>query len=232
MKRRRYALDRRIATLAVALAAVGLLVTVGVAAAPPVPRPEPDADAARELVALLRAGEQGSWMVTYDFERRLAGGRTLAVPMREARNEELHVLTAGTSMKFETPNRAYDCTLVDARAACHEVDRTRELPESEVLRVAVNTGVYGVSQLPNRTVAGEPARCFLILPTGPGTLPDIGTETAVCLSNDGIALDERVARATGTTDQRVATAVVRDVTDEQIRSVVRSFDPSGGAVPR
>jgi hypothetical protein len=232
MQRGRHALDRRIATFFFVVAAAGLFVTVAVAAAPPMPRPEPDADAARELVALMRAGEQGSWLVTYDFERRLAIGQTLGIPMREARNDELHVLIAGTSMTFETPTRAYDCTLLDLRTGCHEVDRTQQLPEFEVLRVAVNTGLYGVSPLPGRTIAGEAARCFLILPTGPGTLPDLGTETVTCLSDDGIALDERVTRTTGNTDQRVATSVLRDVSSEQIRTIVRSFDPTGGAVPR
>ncbi len=87
-----------------------------------------------------------------------------------------------------------------------------------------------MSRLPDRTIAGERARCFRILPTGPGVLPDVGTETVVCLSDDGIALDERIVRATGSTDQRVATAVERDVSTEQIRSLVRSFDP-GAARP-
>jgi hypothetical protein len=106
------------------------------------------------------------------------------------------------------------------------------LPESEVVRVAVDSGVYGVSRLPGRTVAGEPARCFLVLPTGPGVLPDIGTETVVCLADDGIALEERIVRATGNTDERVATAIERGVTTEQVKALARSFDPGATGVPR
>jgi hypothetical protein len=230
--RRRHALDRRIAALLFSLTAAGLLVTVGVAAAPPLPRPEPDADAARELVALMRAGEARSWTATYEFTRTLADNRALRELMREARDDEQHVLIAGSSMTYDTPTRSYDCTLVDTRADCQVSERTQALPESEVLRVAVNRGVYGVSPLPDRTIAGEPARCFLLLPTGPRMLVDVGTETAVCLSGDGIPLEERIVRTTGNTDQRVATVVERDVTSEQIRAIVRSFDPSAAPARR
>ena len=230
--RRRPALDRRIATLLFSVAAAGLLVTVGVAAAPSLPRPEPDARAARELVALLRAGEARSWIATYEFRRTLADGRALGEIMREARNDDVHVLIAGASMTIDSPNGSYDCTLVEVRTGCQEADRTQALPESEVLRVAVNAHGYGVSRLPDRAIAGERARCFLILPTGPGVLPDIGTETVVCLADDGIALDERIVRTTGNTDERVATAVERDVSTERIRAFVRSFDPSAREGPR
>src|SRR5262245_6233280 len=232
MKRRRPAVDRRVAALLFSLTAVVLVVTVSVAAAPSMPRPEPDAGAARDLVALMRTGERRSWKVTYAFTRRLADGRALGEIMHEARNDDLHVLIAGSSMTIESPNRSYDCTLVAARAGCHESDSAHVLPESQVLRVAVNTHAYGVSRLPDRTIAGEPGHCFRIRPTGPGVLPDIGTETVVCLSDDGIALDERVVRTTGNIDQRVATAVERDVSTEQIRALVRSFDPNAARTPR
>jgi hypothetical protein len=230
--RRRLALDRRVAALLFSLAAAVLLVTVAVAAAPSLPRPQPDAGAARDLVALMRAGEEQSWIATYDFTRTLADGRALGEIMREARNDDLHVLIAGSSMTIESPKRSYDCTLVEVRVGCRESDSTQVLPESEVLRVAVNAHAYGVSRLPDRAIAGERARCFRILPTGAGVLPDIGTETVVCLSDDGIALDERVVRTSGNTDRRVATAVERDVSTDQIRALARSFDPTGGAVPR
>ena len=232
MKRGRLALDQRVAALLFSLAAVVLFVTVGVAAAPSLPSPQPDADAARDLVALMRDGEARSWMTTYDFTRTLADGRALGETMREARADDMRVLIAGSSMTFDNGERVYDCTLVDTRAECHASDRAEVIPESEVLRTAVNTHVYGVSRLPNRIVAGEPAHCFLILPTGPGVLPDIGTEKVVCLSDDGIALDERIVRPTGNTDERVAKTVERDVSTEQIRALARSFDPSARQVPR
>lgn len=230
--RRRLALDRRVAALLFSIAAVVLLVTVSVAAAPSLPRPEPDAAAARDLVALMRAGEGGRWLATYDFTRTLADGRSLAEVMREGRTPELHVLMAGTSMTIESPKGAFDCTLIEVRTGCTGSDSSQVLPESEVLRVAVNAGAYGVSRLPGRTIAGEHAHCFRVLPTGTSVLPDIGNETVVCLADDGVALEERVARTTGNTDERVATVVQRDVSTEQVQALARSFDPGRAPAPR
>jgi hypothetical protein len=230
--RRPQALDRRLAALLFSLAAIGLLVTVGVAAAPPLPRPEPDAEALRDLVALMRAGERGRWIATYDFTRTLADGRSLGEIMREGRTPELHVLTAGTAMTIETRGRSYDCTLIEVRTGCTASDRARVLPESEVLRVAANAGVYGVSRAPARTIAGEHAECFRVLPTGPGVLPYVGNETDVCLAADGVALEERIARTTGDADDRIATAVERDVTTDEVRALARNFDPSAAETPR
>jgi len=229
--RRPQAVDRRRAALFFSLAAIALLVTVAVAAAPLLPRPAPDAGAARELVRLMRGGERESWLVTYTFTRTLADGRALREVMREGRAHDLHVLTAGTSMTIETARGSYDCTLVETRAGCTRSGDGKVLPESEVMRIAVNTGVYEVSRLPSRTIAGEHARCFRVLPTGPGMLPGIGTETDVCLADNGIALDERVARATGNTDERVATEVARGVSSDRIKALARRFDPGGPEPP-
>ena len=158
--RRPQALDRRVAALLFAIGAIALLVTTGVTGAPSLPRPEPDAAALRDLVALMRAGERGRWSATYDFTRTLADGRSLGEVMREARAPQLHVLMAGTSMTIESPHRAYDCTLIEVRTGCTESDSSQVLPESEVLRFAVDAGVYGVSRPPEPHDRGR-ARALL-----------------------------------------------------------------------
>jgi len=230
--RRPQALDRRLAARIFCVGAIALLVTVGVADAPSLPRPEHDAAAPRDLVALMRAGERGRWSATYDFTRTLADGRSLGEVMREARTPQLHVLMAGTSMTIESPHRAYDCTLIEVRTGCTESDSSQVLPESEVLRVAVDAGVYGVSRLPSRAIAGEDAHCFRVLPTAARVMPDIGDETDVCIADDGVPLEERIARTTGNTDERLAVAVERGVSTEAVQALARSFDPSAQGVPR
>lgn len=231
--RRPQALDRRLAGGVFALAGIALLGTVGFASAPTPtrPLPAPDPVAARELVALMRAGERESWLVTSAFTRTLANGRKMSQTTREARNAKLHVLLAGPSMTIESPHRSYDCTLVGDRAGCSQGDSARTLPESEVLRVAVNAGAYGVTRLPGATIAGEPARCFRVLATGNGGLPDLGVETDLCLATDGISLRERVVHPTAVVDQREALSVERDVSTSDIEALARTFDPKA-AKPR
>jgi hypothetical protein len=71
-----------------------------------------------------------------------------------------------------------------------------------------------------------------VLPTGTRVLPDIGNETEVCLAADGVALEERVVRPTGNTDERLATAVRRGVSTDEVQALARSFDPRATEPPR
>ena len=126
--RRPQAFDRRLAAGLFSLAAIGVLLTAGFTTSPTSPLPQPDPGAARELVALMRAGEGKSWLITYDFTRTLANGRQLRQPMQEGRSRRLHVLTAGSAMTIESPTRTYSCTLVGTGSACHEATTGRTLP--------------------------------------------------------------------------------------------------------
>ena len=227
-RRRRVAIDRRVAWVAVAFGAVGLACTAGLtdapAAAPVVSRPDPAA--ARELVALMRAGEHTSWLATYDFTRTLPGGSELRQVMREGRTPSLHVLYSGTAMTVERGNRTYVCNLVADRSSCDATPGGRALPASEVLRVAVSTGAYAVSRLPTWRIAGQPSRCFRVFAVGPATLPDLGTDTDTCLFTDGVPSSQRIVRTTGTIDERVARSVERGVSTAAVVVLERGFGRS------
>jgi hypothetical protein len=211
--------------LAVALGAIVLLCTVRLARAPApaavVARPDPAA--ARELVASMRAGEGASWLATYDFTRTLPNGSTLRQQMREGRTPALHVLASGTAMTVERGNHTYVCNLVNDRSSCDPTPGSRALPPSEVLRVAIAVGAYGVSRLPARTIAGQPTSCFRVFAVGSGALPDLGSDTDMCLFTDGVPASQRVVRTTGAVDERVAIAVKRGVRTSAIEALERSF---------
>jgi hypothetical protein len=223
--RRPQAFDRRLAAGLFSLAAIGVLLTAGFATSPELPLAPPDPGAARELVALMHAGEGKSWLITYDFTRTLANGRRLRQTMQEGRSPTLHVLTAGSAMTIESPTRTYSCTIVGNRSACHAATTGRTLPESEVLRVAIAAGAYGVTRRAGTTIAGEHARCFRVLATGRGGLPDVGVETDACLAPDGITLRDRVVRATGDVDERTVRVIRRDVSIADVEQLARGFDP-------
>src|SRR4051794_18389726 len=72
-----------------------------------------DPAAARDLVALMRAGERGGWLARYQFTRTLANGRALRQPLTEARDGAArHVLVTGNAMSVERDDSAYECSLV------------------------------------------------------------------------------------------------------------------------
>ena len=77
---------------------------------------------------------------------------------------------------------------MDDRSQCLESSGGGVLPASEVTRVAIATGAYEVSRLPDTVIAGNDAHCFLVRATGHGILPDLGVETRTCLAGDGVAL--------------------------------------------
>lgn len=209
------------------LTAVVLVCAVSVARAPApnVDAEKPDPLAARDLVALMRTGEHGSWLAHYEFTRTLANGRALRQPLSEARNGLMHVLVSGAAMTVERNGRVYDCNLVDDRASCHVSTRGRVIPASQVLRVAVAAGAYTVSRGPSTTMAGVRALCFRVLATGRGMLPDIGTQTDACLSAEGVPLSQRVVRPSGDVDERVARSVRQRVGASAVEDLERSFGP-------
>ncbi len=53
----------------------------------------------------------------------------------------------------------------------------------------------------------------------------------MCVADDGVPLEESIARSSGT-DERLATAVERGVSTDAVKALARSFDPSAPAVPR
>lgn len=206
------------------LIAVVLLGTAGVTreSKPPVARRDPGA--ARDLEALMRAGEQGSWSVSYEFSRTLAGGRVLRQPMQEARSPSLHMLHSGSAMTVDKGDRSYDCNLAGAGYDCTTSIAGTTLPASEVVRVAVSAGAYDVTTASTASIAGRRARCFRVLTTGHGQLPDLGVETDLCLTAAGVPLRQRVVRASGDVDERVARSVATNVTTRMIEAMIRGLD--------
>jgi hypothetical protein len=164
--------------------------------------------------------------VTYDFVRTLVNGRELPQTMTEGRVPSLHVLASGTSMTLERRNDAYNCNLVGDRSECTKSSTGSFLPASEVMRVAVDVGAYDVSRSRSGTIAGERARCFRVVATDRGYLPDIGTESDLCFANDGISLRQRVERSSGDVDERVARNVIRGAANETVEDLARDFDPN------
>jgi len=171
----------------------------------------------------MRAGERGSWLVTYDFTRTLADGRTLHQTMQEARSGTLHALVSGSSMTFERGTRQFDCNVVDVRSECTQSATGSFLPAWAVLRVAVRVDAYGVSREPGMTIAGEHASCFRVATTGSRYLTDLGTESDVCLAGDGVSLRQRVVRSSGDVDERVARSVRRHAGTRAVEALIRRF---------
>lgn len=220
------AVDRRIAARGFSVAAVALVAAVAFSSAPlPAVRVR-DPAAARNLVALMRAGEHGGWIVSYDYTRTLTDGKVLREGISEGRAESLHVLISGASMSIEQGARSYQCANTGARSGCLQSDGGTGLPQSEVMRVVVGTGAYDVVREPDETIAGLRARCFRVRATGHGGLPDLGVQTDRCLSASGVTLRMVRVRPPGIVEEQVATAVRLHATTHDVDALARSFAPN------
>jgi hypothetical protein len=224
--------DRRIAAGAFGLAAVVVLATVGLvrASVPAVAARDPNA--ARDLETLMRAGELDSWSVSYRFVRTLADRAVMRETMQEARDRSVHVLRAGSAMTIDKGDHHYDCNLTGAEFACTGTGAGPVLAPSEVLRVAVSVGAYHVNEAAPATIAGGRARCFRVLATGRGQLPDFGVETDLCLTTAGVPLRQRIVRASGNVDERVAQTFTNRVTAPTIDAIAGAADPNRRTGPQ
>jgi len=226
------AVDRRVATGSFLLVAIVMVCTVAFTHAPLPAIVVRDPVAARDLVSLMRAGERSGWIVTYDFNRTLAGGRTLSQRGAEGRSSSWHVVILGTAMTVERGGRTFTCAIVSGRSGCRKTSDRAALPESEVVRVAVATGAYDVVRTPDTTIAGVGARCFRMRATGQGSLPDFGVETDRCFSDEGIPLRVFVVRPPGTINEQVATAVRRRATPAQVKTLAATFGREAAILQR
>jgi hypothetical protein len=217
------AADRQVAAGGLLLGAIALLCAVGFTNAPLPEILVRDPAAARDLVALMHSGEQGRWIVKYDFTRTLADGRVLRQRGNEGRSASWHVVSQGTAMTIERGDLTYTCTRLGHGFGCTKTADHAALPESEVVRVAVAAGAYDVVRTQDATIAGIRARCFRMRATGQGSLPDFGVETDRCLSDEGVPLRLFVVRPPGSVNEQVATNVRRRATPAQVKALTTSF---------
>ena len=205
--------------------AIGAVALIGAGAFARAPLPTVDTRdpaAAGDLVALMRAGEHGSWVVNFDFTRTLANGSVLRERASEGRSGRLHVLVSGPSMTIDTGAKSYACAVAAELSGCRQSTVGTTLPASEVLRIAIDAGAYDVVRRPDTTIAGHPARCFRVRATGQGGLPDIGVETDRCFGAGGIPLRISVVRPPGIVDRQIATSVLPHATLHDVEALARS----------
>ena len=149
-----------------------------------------DPVAARDAIALMQAGEHATYVAEYAYTRADLHGRKYTSTEYDVRGPKGTLTRNGTSLAIDWNGQGSDCTMASAKPSCLARPVASGLPESEVLRVAVDAGIYDVTRAPDTTIAGEPARCFVIrahrldkqLPN------DFGSESDMCFDARGVPL--------------------------------------------
>jgi hypothetical protein len=200
-----------IAATAVLVCAAAITITLGVSDDPPTREQLHDPIAARELVTLMRAGEQQRYVARYVVTRERADGAQLPTAVLEAHSPAVQLTRQGDTLRIELTDTRYDCERIEDEPQCFAKPGGLGLAPSAVLEAAIAAAPYDVLRRGTATIAGEKAACFTVTANVPTRqLPEIGRRATYCLAADGIPLRE----------ERVGTATER----REAQSVVRSFD--------
>ncbi len=213
--------DRRVGFGLGLLAVVGLLVSVGLSE-PPTVTLHNDEAAFEELVGLLEANEQGDWLVRYTARRELHSGELTARSVSEARRAGARVQREPTSVTTERGDEKVECNVVGDHVECLRGTVVSGLSAADIVRTLVASDAYVVIRLPDETIADEDAQCFGVFGAR-GFEAGFGLERQYCFASDGVLLRQQEINLLAT-DERIATAVVRDPTEADVAELVESLE--------
>ena len=193
------------------------------ASAPTVPEPV----LRQGFLEAYERSRRATWLITYDFARRLANGASLDLDVLELNRPPDHLIAGLGGLSGRVGGREVTCDEVDGHTVCapegtvvpFEEALAAELSE---LRDVVQPPAkwYAVEGGGERKVAGETARCFTMRRVAAVFSPPYGERAEYCFATaDGAPLLNRVERREGT-DQRLAREVIRQVGDADIAALL------------
>jgi hypothetical protein len=220
----RPSVDRRAVFAVLVLTAFVTFLAIGATrlfgGSPPAP---PSARARDGLLRLAAKQQHATWFVQYDFERVLTNGQKLSQRSTEANRPPVHVTASGGTVTVDFGKKTASCTATGAAARCTETPTDPSLAPAEVYRVVTSLGAYTVTQLGDRTIAGEPVSCFRLSATRSPTVPSLGPRTDLCYTPDGVPMFSETRTATAT-DTRAAVTVQRKVTNAMLDGLLHQLD--------
>lgn len=228
----------RVAAALLALPAVALLAAglghAGGSDEPAAARPAPTSPTTvipepqlrEEFLAAYEGWRRATWLVDYDFRRRLANGARLDLEVVELNRPPDHLIAGLGGLSGRVGGQLVVCDDVEGREVCAPRDPTVPFDEEVAaqlaeLRDAVQPPAkwYAVEGGGTRAIAGERGRCFELRRIVNVPSPPYGNRAEYCFTADGIQLLARLERTEGT-DERVAFDVRRIVTDADVEALL------------
>lgn len=181
----------------------------------------------QQLLNAYERSRRATWLITYDFTRRLANGASLDLSVIELNRPPDRLVAGQGGLSGRVGGRRVTCELIDGRSLCGPEGPS--VPFEEVLTAEMAELVdvlqppakwYAVEGGAERTVAGEAARCFTLRRVAAVFSPPYGERAEFCFAEtDGVPLLNRIERREGT-DQRRAREVSRRVADEDVAALL------------
>lgn len=185
-----------------------------------------------ELLAAYERSRRATWLVEFEFTRRLRNGAALDLTVIELNRPPDHLIAGLGGLNGRVGGRQVVCDTVEGSLLCapegpvvpFEEDVANQVSElRDVLQPPAKW--YAVAQAQPRTLVGEPTRCFALRRIVEVPAPPYGLRTEYCFAlADGTRLFTRVQRQEGT-DQQRATAVRRQVSEADIAALLAGEAP-------
>jgi hypothetical protein len=216
--------------LAVAVAVLGGGGSEAVAPRPVVttaPGGVPEPVLRQEFLDAYEGSRRATWLITYDFTRRLRNGSKLDLSVTELNRPPDHLIVGLGGLKGQVGGREVICDDIDEKTVCAPEGTAVPFEEELAAQVSELRDVlqppakwYAVEGGGDLKVAGETARCFTLRRVAAVFSPPYGERAQYCFATaDGAPLLNRVERREGT-DQRLARQVTRQVGDADVATLL------------
>ncbi|MGH9042101.1 MAG: hypothetical protein ACRDZ3_17925 [Acidimicrobiia bacterium] len=181
----------------------------------------------QEFLDAYEESRRATWLITYDFTRRLLNGSNLDLDVTELNRPPDHLIAGLGGLQGRIGGREVTCEVVESETRCGPegpavsfetvlADQLSEL--ADVLQPPAKW--YAVEAGGDRDVAGEAARCFTLRRVAAVFSPPYGERAEFCFAaSDGAPLLNRIERREGT-DQRQAIEVSRQVSDADLAALL------------
>lgn len=179
-----------------------------------------------ELLVAYERSRRQTWLVEFDFRRRLGNGGRLDLRVIELNRPPDHLVAGLGGLSGRVDGQRVACGDVEGQAVCapggpavpYEEELANQLGElRDVLQPPAKW--YAVEEGRPRVVAGERTRCYLLRRIVDVPAPPYGERAEYCFAADGVPLLTRIERREGT-DERVAVEVRRQVSEADIEALL------------
>ena len=186
----------------------------------------PEPQVREEFLAAYEGWRRSTWLVDYDFRRRLANGARLDLEQVELNRPPDHLISGLGGLSGRVGGQLVVCDDVEGREVCAPRDPAVPFDEEVASQLSelrdtlqLPAKWYAVEAGRSRTIAGEQGRCWVLRRIVDVDAPPYGNRAEYCFTADGIQLLARIERTQGT-DERVAFHVRRDVSDADVQALV------------
>ncbi|MGH9034185.1 MAG: hypothetical protein ACRD0O_00345 [Acidimicrobiia bacterium] len=193
--------------------------------APTVPEPV----LRQEFLDAYERSRRATWLIRYDFTRRLRNGSNLDLTVISLNRPPDHLRVGLGGINGRVGGRSIVCDDVEGQFICAPEGAVTPFEDELAVEVAELRDViqppakwYAVEGAGEREVAGETARCYTMRRIVNVPSPPYGDRAEYCYATaDGAPLLNRVERREGV-DERIAVEITRQVSDADIAELLSS----------